>query len=85
MNKDKNEIIRQLDDIVINAKTWSFWEDTTIQDLEILNNWKWRLLITKWWDNMSPFSIDIKIASNWLITFLKSERELEKDFKKKYE
>lgn len=32
---DKNKIIRQLDDIAINSKPGSFWEDTTIQDLEI--------------------------------------------------
>jgi len=84
---DKNKLIRQLDDMVINSKPWSFWEDTTIQDLE-LNDfwgfWAWKVLITKWWETMSPFNVDIIYDENWKISCLKSEKELNKAFKKKY-
>ena len=81
---DKNKLIRQLDEIVINAKPGSFWEDTTIQDLEIDKNWKGQLLITKWWDNMAPFNINIVYSKSGIISFVKNEKELDQDFRNKY-
>lgn len=81
---DKNSLIRQLDDIVINARSGSFWEDTTIQDLEIWKQWHGKLLITKGWDNMVPFNIDIVISKQGMVSFTKNEQELNRDFQKKY-
>lgn len=84
MNREK--ILRKLDDIVINSKNWSFWNDTTIQDVELdEESWTWKILITKWWDHMCPFYVDIRFTKLWSISFLKTEKELDRAFKKKYE
>jgi hypothetical protein len=42
------------------------------------------LLITKWWDNMLPFSINITYLK-WVISLDRNEKQLTKDFNKKYE
>ncbi len=84
MKKDKQDIIRWLDDLVINSRTWSFWEDVTIQDIDLSDSWEWNLLITKGWDSMTPYDIPIVVSDDWEVSFLKSEKELTKEFRKIY-